>query len=121
MRIIRFVDSLGQTNYGHDLGSGRAQPLVGDLFGKLEPVGGDVTIAKLLAPILPTNIFCIGLNYREHAIEGGQAIPERPVVFMKPTTTLNDPGSPIRLPAVCKPTGEVDYECELAVVIGKTA
>jgi 2-keto-4-pentenoate hydratase/2-oxohepta-3-ene-1,7-dioic acid hydratase in catechol pathway len=121
MRIIRFVDSLGQICYGQDLGSGKAQPLVGDLFGKLEPVGGDVTVARLLAPITPANIFCIGLNYREHAIEGGQEIPERPVVFMKPTSTITDPGSAIKIPTVCNPAGEVDYECELAVVIGKAA
>ena len=121
MRLIRFIDSLGQTTYGNDLGNGRAQPLVGDLFGKLEPVGGDVTVSRLLAPVVPVNIFCIGLNYREHAIEGGQAIPEKPVVFMKPTSTLTDPGAPIRIPAVCDPEGEVDYECELAVVIGREA
>jgi 2-keto-4-pentenoate hydratase/2-oxohepta-3-ene-1,7-dioic acid hydratase in catechol pathway len=121
MRLIRFIDSLSQTNYGLDLGNGRAQPLVGDLFGKLEPVGGDVTVSRLLAPILPVNIFCIGLNYREHAIEGGQAIPEKPVVFMKPTTTITDPDAPIRIPAACDPSGEVDYECELAVIIGRTA
>lgn len=121
MRIIRFIDSLGQVTYGQDLGNGRAQPLVGDLFGRLEPVGGDVTVSKLLAPLTPANIFCIGLNYREHAIEGGQPIPEKPVVFMKPTSTLNDPGAPIRVPAACDPAGEVDYECELAVIIGRHA
>jgi 2-keto-4-pentenoate hydratase/2-oxohepta-3-ene-1,7-dioic acid hydratase in catechol pathway len=121
MRLIRFLDSLGQVSFGQDLGNNRAQPLIGDLFGKLEPLGGEVTVSRLLAPLTPANIFCIGLNYREHAIEGGQAIPEKPVVFMKPTSTLNDPGSPIRIPAVCDPAGEVDYECELAVIIGRHA
>lgn len=121
MRLIRFIDSLGQVTYGEDRGNGRARPLVGDLFGTLEPVGGDVTVSRLLAPLTPVNIFCIGLNYREHAIEGGQAIPEKPVVFMKPTSTLNDPGAPIRIPAACDPAGEVDYECELAVIIGRHA
>lgn len=81
----------------------------------------DAADVTLLAPVVPSNIFCIGLNYREHAKEGGAAIPERPVVFMKPTSTLLDPGRPIVIPACCDPEGEVDYECELAVVIGKTA
>ncbi len=121
MRLIRFVDSLGQTNFGQDLGNGRAQPLVGDLFGNQEPAGGDVTVARLLAPLLPVNIFCIGLNYREHAVESGQAIPNQPVVFMKPTSSVNDPGGAIRIPAVGNPEGEVDYECELAVIIGRRA
>jgi 2-keto-4-pentenoate hydratase/2-oxohepta-3-ene-1,7-dioic acid hydratase in catechol pathway len=121
MRLIRFLDSLGQISFGQDLGNNRAQPLIGDLFGKLEPLGGEVTVSRLIAPLTPANIFCIGLNYREHAIEGGQAIPEKPVVFMKPTSTLNDPGAPIRIPTVCDPAGEVDYECELAVIIGRHA
>jgi 2-keto-4-pentenoate hydratase/2-oxohepta-3-ene-1,7-dioic acid hydratase in catechol pathway len=121
VRLIRFEDSLGNAGYGKDLGGGRAQPLIGDLFGKLAPVGGEINIARLLAPLVPVNIFCIGLNYREHAIEGGQAIPEKPVVFMKPTSTVANPGSPICIPAVCNPTGEVDYEGELAVIIGRAA
>lgn len=121
MRLIRFVDGAGESRYGEDLGGGRARALVGELFGRLEPAGGEVAVGRLLSPLLPTNVFCIGLNYREHAIEGGQAIPEKPVVFMKPTSAVTDPGAPIRIPAVCDPAGEVDYEGELAVVIGKTA
>jgi 2-keto-4-pentenoate hydratase/2-oxohepta-3-ene-1,7-dioic acid hydratase in catechol pathway len=121
MRLIRFVDEAGQSRYGEDLGGGKVQPLIGELFGKLEPVGGDLTVARLLAPVVPVNIFCIGLNYREHAAEGGRGIPEKPIVFMKPTSSVTDPGAPIRIPAICDPAGEVDYECELAVIIGKAA
>ena len=80
-----------------------------------------LTEVKLLAPVVPSNIYCIGLNYREHATESGIAIPETPVVFMKPTSTLLNPGEPIVIPACSDPQGEVDYECELAVVIGKAA
>jgi 2-keto-4-pentenoate hydratase/2-oxohepta-3-ene-1,7-dioic acid hydratase in catechol pathway len=121
VRIIRFVDASGNSIHGQDLGNGRARPLKGDFFGNLEPVEREVAVVKLLAPIVPTNIFCIGLNYREHAAEEGQPIPERPIVFMKPTTAVTDPGAPIYLPNVCSPEGEVDYECELAVIIGKMA
>lgn len=121
MRIIRFMNAHGQLSLGRDLGNGQAQPLGGDLFGKLEPTGEAVGIARLVAPLVPVNIFCIGLNYREHALEGGQPIPERPVVFMKPNSAVTDPGAPIQIPAVCDPAGEVDYEGELAVVVGTAA
>ena len=66
----------------------------------------------------PTNIFCIGLNYRDHASETGAAIPEQPVIFMKPTSAVIAPGEAIRIPACCTHGDEVDYEAELAVLIG---
>ena len=80
-----------------------------------------VTMKKLLAPITPSNIYCIGLNYREHAVESGMEPPTQPVVFAKPTSAVCGPGDQIVLPACCHEGPEVDYECELAVVIGKTA
>lgn len=64
-----------------------------------------------------TNILCIGLNYRRHAVESGMAIPERPLLFIKATSTLCGDGDDIIMPH----TEELDYECELAVVIGKAA
>ena len=77
------------------------------------PVAG----AKLHAPIHnPRKILCIGLNYRDHAIEGGKAIPVEPVVFGKFHSALIGPGDPIVLPRVSK---KVDYEAELVVVIGQ--
>lgn len=73
--------------------------------------------AKLLAPVPdPSKILCIGLNYRDHAIEGGKAIPTEPVVFGKFANALSAPGSPIVLPRVSQ---KVDYEAELVIVIGK--
>ncbi|NCA72087.1 MAG: FAA hydrolase family protein, partial [Sphingobacteriia bacterium] len=81
----------------------------------------EFTVTRWLAPILPVNIYGIGLNYRAHAAETGAAIPAQPVVFMKPTTTLADPGAPIPLPLACEHGPEVDYEAELAVVIGRAA
>jgi 2-keto-4-pentenoate hydratase/2-oxohepta-3-ene-1,7-dioic acid hydratase in catechol pathway len=72
---------------------------------------------KLLPPVPdPGKILCIGLNYRDHAIEGGKAIPAEPVLFGKFPNTLIGPGDPIRLPKVSE---KVDYEAELVVVIGK--
>lgn len=118
MRIIRFLDANDQEHYGLESQSGEAQLLEGDLYGSLKPSGATTKIAKLLAPVAPSNIYCIGLNYREHAAESGMDAPKMPIVFAKPTSTLCHPGDPIRLPA-CQHDEEVDYECELAVVIGR--
>ena len=72
---------------------------------------------KLHAPLPnPPRIFAIGLNYRDHAVESGMAIPTTPVVFFKLTTSVIGPGEPIVLP---KNSTEPDYEAEFAFVIGK--
>ncbi len=71
---------------------------------------------RLLAPILPTKIVCIGRNYADHATEMGGEIPANPVMFLKPNTTVIGPNLPIRLPA---DSSRVDYEGELAVVVGR--
>ncbi|WP_019854915.1 fumarylacetoacetate hydrolase family protein [Actinopolyspora mortivallis] len=71
---------------------------------------------RLLAPILPTKVLCVGKNYAEHAREMGSEVPSNPVLFMKPSTTIIGPSAPIKMP----PDAErVDYEGELAVVIGQ--
>ncbi len=73
--------------------------------------------AKLLPPIPdPPKIVCIGLNYRDHAAEGGAPIPKEPVLFSKYATALIGPEQPIVLPSV---SNEVDYEAELVIVVGK--
>jgi 2-keto-4-pentenoate hydratase/2-oxohepta-3-ene-1,7-dioic acid hydratase in catechol pathway len=73
---------------------------------------------KLLPPVSnPSKVLCIGLNYRDHAIEGGKAIPAEPVIFGKFPNTLIAHGDPIKLPKVAQ---KVDYEAELVIVIGKT-
>ncbi len=120
MRIVRFPDDQGSPRFGEDLGNGWLQPLSGGLFDELEAVGERVRSRRLLAPLQPTNILCIGLNYRQHAQESGMPVPEFPIVFMKPTSSLAGPNEPILVPA-CSDEGEVDYECELAVVIGRLA
>ena len=71
---------------------------------------------KLLSPVVFSKAVCIGLNYRDHAEEFGLPIPETPVVFMKPSTALIGPEDDIIYPEMCH---RLDYEAELAVVIGK--
>lgn len=71
---------------------------------------------RLLAPCEPTKIVGVGLNYRDHAAELGMAVPEEPVIFLKPATSVLGPEEAIRLPPE---SGRVDYEAELAVVVGR--
>ena len=118
MKIVRFQDKSGAIQYGRDHGEGRVTRLAGELFGQLSDTGEVAAVAKLLAPLEPRDIICIGLNYRKHAAEGNQPIPEFPVVFMKNSGTLQNPADPIILPRKLK-SEAVDYECELAVVLGK--
>jgi 2-keto-4-pentenoate hydratase/2-oxohepta-3-ene-1,7-dioic acid hydratase in catechol pathway len=120
MRIIRFLDSANQVHFGVDQQDGTALRIQGDILANHTVTREKVPVKKLLAPIVPPVIFCIGLNYRKHAIEGGKPIPEYPVVFMKNLATLQNPGDPIELPRKLA-SNEVDWECELAVIIGKKA
>jgi 2-keto-4-pentenoate hydratase/2-oxohepta-3-ene-1,7-dioic acid hydratase in catechol pathway len=118
MRLIRHLTPNGP-DYAFLNADGSAREIAGDIFGVFLVTDRIVPLGKTLAPVVPTNILCIGLNYRKHAEEGGRGAPERPVLFIKPTTTLQNPGDPIEIPQKLAST-EVDYECELAVVIGKT-
>ena len=78
---------------------------------------GPFVTGRLSAPITdPGKVFCIGLNYRDHALESGSPIPSEPVVFSKFSQAVIGPGDAIVLPRVAH---EVDYEAELVVVIGK--
>jgi 2-keto-4-pentenoate hydratase/2-oxohepta-3-ene-1,7-dioic acid hydratase in catechol pathway len=84
-------------------------------YGVVRPLG-DV---KLLAPIpRPPKIVCIGVNYADHAAEAGRTLPARPSIFLKAPSTVIGPGDAIVKPTT---TERLDYEVELAVVIGKTA
>jgi 2-keto-4-pentenoate hydratase/2-oxohepta-3-ene-1,7-dioic acid hydratase in catechol pathway len=75
-------------------------------------------VDSLLAPVEPTAILCIGLNYRAHAAETGADVPEHPILFVKGINALQHPGGAIEIPRHLAST-KVDYECELAVVIGR--
>lgn len=119
MKIVRFINAAGETQLGALQPDGRTLAVRGELFGDLELTEDSVTVEKLLAPITPSTIYCIGLNYAHHAQESNLAAPEWPVVFMKSPTALQNPADPITLPVHLK-SSEVDYECELAVIIGRT-
>ena len=117
MKLIRHLTPSGPA-YAALQPDGSAREVTGDILGDFRVTDRVVQPGKLLAPILPTNILCIGLNYRKHAEEGGKGPPERPVLFIKNNGAVQNPGDPIELPQKLAST-EVDYECELAVVIGK--
>ena len=121
MHIVRFIDEKGQDCYGHNYRDGKAVRLAGDLFTGLEETGENVSVKKILAPLVPSAILAIGLNYRQHAEETGSKIPKYPVLFMKNPASVTNPGDPILLHPSCMQPPEVDYEVELAVIIGKTA
>ncbi|CAB4380407.1 hypothetical protein RhiirA5_356113 [Rhizophagus irregularis] len=132
-RLIRFI--------GEDNKSYSGQPIV-DSNGFLPPISelkaniiqGDVLteekinitdktikVKKLLTPLEPSKIpiiRCIGLNYREHAIETSKPIPKYPILFIKPSSSLQNPFDKIRIPTLVS-NNQVDYEAELAVIIGK--
>jgi 2-keto-4-pentenoate hydratase/2-oxohepta-3-ene-1,7-dioic acid hydratase in catechol pathway len=78
----------------------------------------DPKTARLLAPVVPSKIVAIGLNYKDHAAEQNKPLPKEPMMFIKPSTAVVGPGEPIRVsPAM----GRVDHEAEAGVVIGRRA
>jgi 2-keto-4-pentenoate hydratase/2-oxohepta-3-ene-1,7-dioic acid hydratase in catechol pathway len=118
MKIIRYLDSSGRAHYGSEQTDGAILRIEGDVLGAHRVTGERADVRKLLAPIVPAQILCIGLNYRQHAEETKAKIPERPILFVKGINTLQHPGDPILIPQHLR-SDEVDYECELAVVIGQ--
>jgi 2-keto-4-pentenoate hydratase/2-oxohepta-3-ene-1,7-dioic acid hydratase in catechol pathway len=120
MRIVRFEDETGRILWGSERPGSTAVVLDAPPLEGGHETGEVATVARLLCPApCPPAIFGIGLNYRRHAEETGQPIPERPAVFMKNPAAVQGPGGPIVIPAACERGPEVDYECELAVVLGR--
>jgi 2-keto-4-pentenoate hydratase/2-oxohepta-3-ene-1,7-dioic acid hydratase in catechol pathway len=122
MRLVRFRFA-GKTLRGRLNPDGSASPLIGDdngYFYPLLPAFSEerLHVDRLLAPILPVDILGIGLNYKAHADEGKKETTALPLLFIKAGSSLNHPGEPIPVP---KASAEVDFEGELAVVIGRTA
>lgn len=117
MRFVRFREGAGELRYGR---------VEGDSVLPLEKApwlgGGDIGSAldlsavELGPPTQPSKIVLVGVNYRKHALEMGKGVPEEPLLFLKPVSALNGPGSPIRLPP---DSALVHYEAELGVVVGK--
>lgn len=115
-RYCRF-EYEGRTSYGRVDGQEvvvlTAAPWAG---GKDTGLRRSLSAVTLLFPSEASKIVCIGQNYRKHAEEMGKPVPPEPLLFIKPSTALNSPGAPIRIPPASQ---EVHYEAELALVIGE--
>jgi 2-keto-4-pentenoate hydratase/2-oxohepta-3-ene-1,7-dioic acid hydratase in catechol pathway len=117
VRIIRFLSS-NRIYLGTQIDERTAHRIDGSLFESMTVTDEKLSIDRLLSPLVPTDILCIGLNYKEHAAESSSRVPANPMLFIKAGNTLNDPGAPIRIP---KRSSMIDYEGELAVMIGRDA
>jgi 2-keto-4-pentenoate hydratase/2-oxohepta-3-ene-1,7-dioic acid hydratase in catechol pathway len=98
MRLVRF-------RFGDRIATGvvegeAVRALAGTFFENPVPSGEDIPLddVRLLAPILPSKVVCLGKNYAAHATEFGGEVPEEPLVFLKPSTSVSGPGDPIPLP-----------------------
>ena len=92
----------------------------GDVFGHYD-IGDEVPESgalRFLAPVSPSIVVCIGLNYKDHAAEMNKKLPAEPLVFLKPPSAVIGPDDPIRLPSWA---GRIEHEAEMAVVIGRKA
>lgn len=110
MKVVRFILPDGDS----------ARALRGEVHGDIVRKGRQcypLERVRLLAPIIPRQIICVGVNYRAHAEERGHKLQERPLLFLKPPSAVIGPGEAIRLPD----SPRVDYEAEVAVVIGQRA
>ena len=119
MKIVRF-ESHGHIHYGV-LGEGGISPIEGDPFQddyKVSDLIYSLTSCRLLAPCEPSKIVAYGVNYKSHSDEMGSHLPEEPLMFLKPTTSVIGPDQEIVHPPISK---RVDFEGELGVVIGDIA
>src|SRR6478672_11364932 len=100
---------------------GELRRATGDPFAALSPgaaIAGGLGAVRLLPPVMPSKIVCVGLNYKDHAAETGKPLPKEPLIFIKPRTAVIGPGDAILLPPG---VGRVDHEAELGIVIGRKA
>ncbi|CAG8563687.1 5288_t:CDS:2 [Paraglomus occultum] len=129
-RLIRFIGEDGSIHQGEPILSEnnlksidglKAKLIEGNIFDNTAKVTDNIVpIRKLLSPLSASQvplIRCIGLNYKKHALETNQPTPKYPILFIKPSTAVQDPFEPVRLPKIA--ANHVDYEAELAVVIKK--
>ena len=116
MRLVRF-EAQGTVSYGIYIGD-IVHPIAGDPFGELVTTGEPVPTAdiRLVAPVAPSKVVAVGLNYRDHAAELGLGIPDEPILFIKASNTVVGPGASVVYP---RQSERVDYEGELAVVMGE--
>jgi 2-keto-4-pentenoate hydratase/2-oxohepta-3-ene-1,7-dioic acid hydratase in catechol pathway len=118
-RVSQGADTFYAVDRGGDLR--RATLRGGDIFDGYSlgaSVNGGLSGVRILAPVRPSKMVCVGLNYRDHAAEMKKVLPPEPLLFFKPSTSVTNPGDPIKLPPG---VGRVDHEAELALVIGRRA
>ena len=117
MRILRYLDPQAGPRYGWAL-EDQVGPVDGDVFGEFRRLEAefDLTEVRLLAPVQPSKIVCVGRNYAAHAKEHDAEVPEVPMLFLKPPSAVIGPGDTILLPPQSQ---QVEHEAELCVVIGK--
>jgi 2-keto-4-pentenoate hydratase/2-oxohepta-3-ene-1,7-dioic acid hydratase in catechol pathway len=111
-------ETAGITETRHGVLSGNfIHEIEGDILGARNPAGRSwpLDAVRLLPPAVPSKIVCVGRNYPEHAAELGNPIPQEPLIFLKPPSSVIGPEDAIRLPQISE---RVDYEGELAAVIG---
>ena len=120
MRLLRFRHGDRIATGVAETGDDAVRVLAGTFFEDPLPTGEELALDDvfLLAPVLPSKLVCVGKNYAAHAAEFGMTVPEEPLLFLKPSTAVIGPNDPIQRPAVSR---RVDYEGELAVVIGRLA
>lgn len=120
MRIIRFVDEQGAARTGTVAGPDQLETatLLEGSFPHFRATSQSATVTRLLPPIVPTDLLCIGLNYQAHADETGGSPPENPMLFIKSSNALAGPDDEVIVPAN---SDKVDYEAELVIVIGTDA
>ncbi len=118
MRLVRF--RFGDRIATGVLDGGEVQPLQGTFFEAPVPTVEAIPAddVRLLAPVLPSKVVAVGRNYAEHAKEMDEPVPDEPLTFLKPSTSVIGPGDPIVYPPISE---RMDYEGELAVVIGRLA
>ncbi|MDD2486010.1 MAG: fumarylacetoacetate hydrolase family protein [bacterium] len=118
MRIVRYIAAAAEA-YGI-MDDEVIRPIVGLPWKGIKPTGDEYLPEEvtLLPPVQPPNVFAIGLNYKRHADECGMKYPPAPVIFLKAASAVIGSGDDIILPDMAP--DEVDYEAELAIVIGRT-
>ncbi len=119
MKFLRFLSQHG-TSYGFKEGETVLEIHENDYLSPEPEVIGEHKLpdVKILPPVEPSKVVCVGLNYRDHAAELGMEIPEEPVIFLKPPTAVTGHLDSIVYPEM---SSEVDYEVELAAVISRRA
>jgi len=117
LRLYR-IDHSGTPLYAAER-EGRWRIVDGDIFGSFTE-GPEIASEglRLMAPVMPSKIVCVGLNYKDHAAEQNKPLPAEPLLFIKPSTAVIGPGAPIEVPLWA---GRIDHEAELGIVIKKRA